>query len=70
MADEMITPRRIADEHVARMAALDPTVAAWLGLHPEDQRQPDLSPEGYQAADALNRRALAELDAAEAAHAG
>ncbi|MFD0258970.1 DUF885 domain-containing protein [Kitasatospora indigofera] len=70
MADEMITPRRIADEHVARMAALDPTVATWLGLHPEDQRQPDLSPEGYQAADALNRRALAELDAAEAARAG
>ncbi|MFC9328554.1 DUF885 domain-containing protein [Kitasatospora sp. NPDC057015] len=67
MADETITPRRIADEHVARVAALDPMVSTWLGLHPEDQRQPDLSPEGYQAVAELNRRALADLDAAEAA---
>ncbi|WP_188308859.1 DUF885 family protein, partial [Streptomyces sp. CBMA123] len=58
------TARRIADHHVAQVAALDPATAARLGLHPQDDRQPDLSPEGYEALAELARRTLAELDRA------
>ena len=63
MSDEPITPRRIADDHVDRVAALDPLISARLGLHPEDTRQPDLSPEGSEAAADLDRHTLAALDA-------
>ncbi|MER7673414.1 DUF885 domain-containing protein [Kitasatospora sp. NPDC096128] len=56
--------RRIADEHVAQVAALDPAVATRLGLHPEDDRQPDLSPEGFEALAEAARRTLTALDAA------
>ncbi len=66
MADDTITARRIADAHVDRIATHDPIIAAWLGLNPDDQRQPDLSPEGFEATAALHRRALAELDSAPA----
>ncbi|GAA4882641.1 DUF885 domain-containing protein [Kitasatospora terrestris] len=67
MADETITPRTIADRHLDRVAAHDPLEAAWLGLHPDDDRQPDLSPEGFEAHAATVRGTLAELDAASAA---
>ncbi|MFJ4184034.1 DUF885 domain-containing protein [Kitasatospora sp. NPDC089509] len=58
--------RTIADEHVARVAELDPATATRLGLHPGDDRQPDLSPEGFEARAELARRTLAVLDAAAA----
>ncbi len=58
-----MTPRRIADDHVRRVAAHDPATSAWLGLHPDDRRQPDLSPAGFEAEAALARDTLAALDA-------
>ncbi|MFF4739652.1 DUF885 domain-containing protein [Streptomyces sp. NPDC001262] len=71
MADELTdeltaptTPRRIADAHVAQVAALDPLISARLGVHPEDDRQPDLSPDGLDALADLARRTLAALDTA------
>ncbi|WP_370149436.1 DUF885 domain-containing protein [Streptacidiphilus sp. EB129] len=63
MPTEPMTPRRLADAYVERVAALDPGVGAWLGLNPDDDRQPDLSPEGFAAEAALARDALAALDA-------
>ncbi|WEO99483.1 DUF885 domain-containing protein [Streptomyces sp. FXJ1.172] len=65
MADMTNTPRRIADDHVAQVAALDPMTSTRLGLHPEDDRQPDLSPEGSEALADVARRTLSALDAAE-----
>ncbi|MET9396533.1 DUF885 domain-containing protein [Kitasatospora sp. NPDC002965] len=61
------TPRRIADDHVRELAELDPLTAVYLGLNPEDDRLPDLSPAGAETIAALGRRTLARLDAAEAA---
>ncbi|GAA1967537.1 DUF885 domain-containing protein [Kitasatospora viridis] len=61
------TPRTIADEYVQALADLDPLTAVYLGLNPEDDRLPDLSPAGLEAVAELARRALARLDAAEAA---
>ncbi|MER6565443.1 DUF885 domain-containing protein [Streptomyces sp. NPDC001093] len=65
MSEKPSTPRRIADDHVAQVAALDPMTSARLGLHPEDDRQPDLSPEGFEALAELDRRTLSVLDATE-----
>ncbi|TJZ50236.1 DUF885 domain-containing protein [Streptomyces piniterrae] len=62
-----LSPRRIADEYVAQVAALDPMTSERLGLHPGDDRMPDLSPEGFEALAELGRRTLAALDAAPAA---
>ncbi|MET8542276.1 DUF885 domain-containing protein [Kitasatospora sp. NPDC004799] len=67
MADETITPRSIADHHLDQVAAHDPLEAAWLGLHPGDDRQPDLSPEGFEARADIARRTLTALDAVPAA---
>ncbi|WP_280728024.1 DUF885 domain-containing protein [Kitasatospora sp. MAA4] len=64
MSDELKTPRRIADDYVELVAAADPATSARLGLHLDDDRQPDLSPEGFEAAADLARAALAALDAA------
>jgi uncharacterized protein (DUF885 family) len=61
------TPRSIADAYVQALADLDPLTAVYLGLNPEDDRLPDLSPAGQEAHADLLRRTLAELDAAEAA---
>ncbi|MGW4645882.1 DUF885 domain-containing protein [Kitasatospora sp. NPDC004289] len=67
MADETITTARaIADRHLDRVATQDPLVAAWLGLHPGDDRQPDLSPEGFEERADSARRTLAALAAAPA----
>ncbi|MFD8751292.1 DUF885 domain-containing protein [Kitasatospora sp. NPDC059577] len=66
MADETITARTIADRHLDQVAAHDPLDAAWLGLHPGDDRQPDLSPEGLDARADIARRTLTALDAATA----
>ncbi|WP_042365167.1 DUF885 domain-containing protein [Streptacidiphilus neutrinimicus] len=62
MADSL-TPRRIADDYVDAMARQNPAVAASLGLYPDDRRQPDLSPAGFDAEAELARTALAALDA-------
>ncbi|RGD57129.1 DUF885 domain-containing protein [Kitasatospora xanthocidica] len=67
MADEKVTPRTIADHHLDQVAAHDPLEAAWLGLHPGDERQPDLSPEGFEALADIARRTLRTLDTAPAA---
>ncbi|RKT10959.1 uncharacterized protein (DUF885 family) [Streptomyces sp. 1114.5] len=64
MADETITARTIADRYLDQVAAQDPLHAAWLGLHPGDDRQPDLSPAGFDARADLARRTLTTLDAA------
>ncbi|MFF4644509.1 DUF885 domain-containing protein [Streptomyces sp. NPDC001389] len=64
MSDEQTTPRAIADSYLDQVAAHDPLESAWLGLYPGDDRQPDLSPEGFEAHAEIARRALAALDAA------
>ncbi|MCX4746761.1 DUF885 domain-containing protein [Kitasatospora sp. NBC_01287] len=61
------TPRTIADAYVQALADLDPLTAVYLGLNPEDDHLPDLSPAGHTAVADLARRTLAELDQAEAA---
>ncbi|MGW2371092.1 DUF885 domain-containing protein [Kitasatospora sp. NPDC001683] len=54
--------------YVAQVAALDPATSTRLGLHPEDHRQPDLSPEGFEALAELARRTLTALDTAVPVH--
>ncbi|WP_393059306.1 DUF885 domain-containing protein [Streptomyces sp. LN549] len=63
MANESVTPRSLADRHLDQVAAHDPMTSAWLGLKPADDRQPDLSPEGFEAHAELARRSLTALDA-------
>lgn len=59
--------RPLADDYVRRLADLDTVVATSLGTHPGDDRVPDLSPEGVEAADDLARTTLSALaDADEA----
>ncbi|MBV6702310.1 DUF885 domain-containing protein [Kitasatospora aureofaciens] len=72
MVEELITsdgttPRRIADGYVRALAELDPLTAVYLGLNPEDDRLPDLSPVGAEAIAELARRTLAELAGVERA---
>ncbi|MFD7448519.1 DUF885 domain-containing protein [Kitasatospora sp. NPDC059827] len=72
MVEELITtggdtPRRIADGYVQALADLDPLTAVYLGLNPEDDRLPDLSPDGAERIADLARRTLARLDEAERA---
>ncbi|MEU9045527.1 MULTISPECIES: DUF885 domain-containing protein [unclassified Kitasatospora] len=67
MSNETITARTIADRYLDQVAAQSPLDAASLGLHPGDDRQPDLSPEGFEALADLARRTLADLDAAPTA---
>ncbi|MGW1911516.1 hypothetical protein ACWCQS_12450 [Streptomyces sp. NPDC002076] len=61
MSERPSTPHRIADDHVAQVAALDPMTSVRLGVRSGDGRQPDLSPEGFEA--------LAELAPAHAGRA-
>ncbi|MGW3200561.1 DUF885 domain-containing protein [Streptomyces sp. NPDC001118] len=65
MPETPSTPRRIADDYVAQVAALDPMTSTRLGLRPEDDRQPDLSPEGFEALAELARGTLSVLDVIE-----
>ncbi|MFC5906251.1 DUF885 domain-containing protein [Streptacidiphilus monticola] len=67
MPEELTTPRELADDHVNRVAALDPRTSTWLGLHPGDDRVPDLSPAGFDALADVARDTLARLDALPAA---
>ncbi|MFC4944793.1 DUF885 domain-containing protein [Pseudonocardia sp. GCM10023141] len=54
--------RTLADDFVQRLTDLDPFLATVLGTHPGDDRLPDLSPDGQQAVDELQRSVLVELD--------
>ncbi|MBO1415285.1 DUF885 domain-containing protein [Streptomyces sp. FH025] len=63
MQNDLITPRQIADDYVARVAAHDPVTSTSLGLAPGDDRMPDLSPDGVEERVAFARAALARLDA-------
>jgi uncharacterized protein (DUF885 family) len=55
--------RDIADSYVTALADLNPFVATRLGIAPDEDRMPDLSPAGQAALDDLRRRTLAALDA-------
>src|SRR5450759_2278715 len=59
--------RAVADAYVVSLAEANPLLATRLGLRPDEDRLPDLSPAGQQAADELARTALAELDRVERA---
>jgi uncharacterized protein (DUF885 family) len=67
MPDTNRVVRAHADAYVTAMADLDPMVATVLGVRPGDDRMPDLSPSGHDAADDLARATLAGLDAIERA---
>src|ERR1700761_6611810 len=58
------TARQIADAYLDALVAHNPGIAAGLGLNLDDDRQPDLSPAGFEAEAELARQALADLDAA------
>jgi uncharacterized protein (DUF885 family) len=65
--DQSRAVREIADGYVAALADLDPILSTALGLRPGEDRLPDLSPAGQDAADDLARTTLAGLTAAERA---
>ncbi|MFI6152381.1 DUF885 domain-containing protein [Kitasatospora sp. NPDC051170] len=70
MVEELITtdgttPRRLADDYVRELAELNPLIAVYLGLDPDGDQLPDLSPAGSEALADLARRTLARLDEAE-----
>ncbi|MDI5966552.1 DUF885 domain-containing protein [Streptantibioticus silvisoli] len=67
MSDEQMTPRHVADGYVDRMAALDPETGLALGIGAVDDRQPDLTPDGFAAREEVARQTLAALDALPAA---
>ncbi|TIC86728.1 DUF885 domain-containing protein [Nocardioides sp. GY 10113] len=52
-----------ADQYVEQVCALDPVAATFAGIPGSDHLLPDLSPDGFDARDELNRRALAEVAA-------
>jgi uncharacterized protein (DUF885 family) len=54
--------RAAADAYVVALAELDPLLSTSLGLRPEEDRMPDLSPDGQQARDDLARATLRALD--------
>jgi uncharacterized protein (DUF885 family) len=57
----------VADAYVASLAELNPLLGTRLGLRPDEDRLPDLSPAGQQARDELARSTLATLGIAERA---
>ena len=57
------TPRQLADAYLEALTAHNPGIAAMLGVNLDDDRQPDLSPEGFEAEADLARRTLADLAA-------
>jgi uncharacterized protein (DUF885 family) len=61
---EPATPRQLADRYVRELADLDPAVSTALGLDPDEDGLPDLSPDGLAAQADLEARTLARLDAA------
>ncbi|GAA3881000.1 DUF885 domain-containing protein [Streptomyces sedi] len=66
MADSLTPlPRRLADEYVDALVALDPITGTFLGDPDSSGRLPDFSPRGVEAEAELARRTLARLDVAE-----
>ncbi|WP_433338633.1 DUF885 domain-containing protein [Spirillospora sp. CA-294931] len=59
----MTTLHELADRYVDEMAALDPCLAAPMGIAGQEAHLTDFSPEGAQARTDLARRTLAELAA-------
>lgn len=59
-------PRQIADAYVDAVTELDPITATYLGVPTGRDRLPDFTPAGLEVQAELDRRTLAELDAAEA----
>ncbi len=55
--------RDIADRYVDALTELDPILATALGVRAGEDRLPDFSPAGQQAADDLARKTLADLAA-------
>ena len=55
----------ISEKYVEDYAALDPTMATYLGIPGYDGRLPDLSPDGFAAREQLTAQALADATAAE-----
>jgi uncharacterized protein (DUF885 family) len=53
----------LVDDHLDRLAALDPIMATARGLLGHDTEMPDLSPDGLAEISALRRRTLTALDA-------
>jgi uncharacterized protein (DUF885 family) len=64
--NDMPIARAIADRYVTALTELDPMLATRLGVRPDDDRLPDLSPDGQAALDSLEHATLAELTAASA----
>jgi hypothetical protein len=56
----------IAEEYVARVAALDPFLGTCAGIGGHDDELPDLSVDGFAERAGLDRSTLAALNAAEA----
>jgi len=54
----------IAHKYVDDLAAIDPSTATALGIPGHEHEMPDYSPAGYARTADLNRRTLADLDAA------
>ncbi len=57
----------LANRYVDQWAALEPIGATYVGISGHDDKLTDLSPEGFAALADLDRRTLAELDAAQPA---
>jgi uncharacterized protein (DUF885 family) len=55
----------IAHTYIDDLAAIDPSTATALGLPGHEREMPDYSPTGYARTADLNRRTLADLDAAQ-----
>ncbi|NYI75634.1 DUF885 family protein [Nocardioides panzhihuensis] len=53
------------DRYVEELCALDPLTATYIGVADHDADLPDLSPDGMQAVEELNRAAYAEVAAIE-----
>ena len=51
----------IANRYVEDAAALDPVLATYSGVAGHDHRLPDLSPDGFDAREGLNRKVLADV---------
>jgi uncharacterized protein (DUF885 family) len=59
----MTTVEEIAADYIDQMAEADPIAATSWGVPGQDHRLPDLSPAGIEARAAIERRALASLNA-------
>ncbi len=55
----------IANRYVEEYAALDPIMATYLGIAGHEDQLTDFSPDGYDAREALTKRALAAATAAQ-----